>query len=218
MGEVLLPGLTIVHRTDYGLLCLFACLLCVGKEFLYSYRLHLLRRQSRHRSARKSSRASIGDAATTVAVGFESDAHSDHHEPTAPLITASPSSSSPFSSSAITPYLPSLLYALNTSLSYVVMLLVMTYNVGLFAIIVLSTAAAHYAFDSAHRTQKDNGHAGDPRAGKKMRDQVGLTRRASGGETREGRGGGRGEKGSAAPMTDDDLDEDELLAKDCCEK
>ena len=93
------------------------------------------------------------------------------------------------------------------------MLLVMTYNLGIFLLIVLSTAAANHYYHPAPALPLPTPLPADSFRGRGVKGQAGLSRRVS------GEGGGRA-SGSAPSrhLPDDELDEDELLAKDCCEK
>ena len=254
MGEVLLPGLNIVTTLDYLLLCLLTVALCFLKEYLYSRRLQLHRQQraiALIRRQRKSSRSSLpsqspqlpphmsaaagSGSGASVQLSFPAEQHEEEDEDTdAPLVTprhlkqqSASAASASFVSSLLpssSSLLPSLLYGVNVALGYLVMLLVMTYNAGIFLLIVLATAAAHYAFtvrgerrdertEGRRRRSAEEGAAGGERFRPKPQRQLGR-RVSAGSEKGGGRGGGREE---AAELTDD-LDDDDVLNKDCCEK
>ena len=202
---MLLPGLSVLTPLDYALLCLFTAVLCVLKECLYAYRLQLLRTQKpRARLPRKTSHASVDAASPAFSA--------DPHDPSAPLMNLPSSSPAPPPTSVLSSFLPSFLYGLNLALSYLLMLLLMTYNVGIFLLIIVATAAAHHHFSA----QPDTPHPSPLR--RPSQPQKGLTRRTSG-NGRDARAG----RGVAEPHTDDggrseqELDDDDLLSKECCE-
>ena len=100
----------------------------------------------------------------------------------------------------------------------IVMLLVMTYNVGIFLLIVAVTAAAHHYFTARGEGGEDRLEGRRRRGGEEGRDklrtkgQKPLGRRVSAEREKAGRGVGKEE------MVEDEDDDDDILGKDCCEK
>ena len=211
IGNILLPGLNIVTVPQYLSLCVLTALLCLFKEYLVAHRIQLSRTA---RSRRKTSNVPSLSPPTSGDVN-EHDADNEH---TLPLM--SPSASRPLltpsttASSLLTAYYPSLMYAANMLLAYVVMLLVMSYNVGLIAVIVVASAVGHYYFtrpddvDDSRRPWIRDGSDGRGRSRSKAKQQM-VSRR------------GQMEKGSERmelTVDEDPHNEEDWLAKDCCEQ
>ena len=220
IGNILLPGLNIVTVPQYVLLCLLAALLCLVKEYLFGRRSQLSRSSKARRKPYNASYNAPSLSPPPAAADDENEhtAEADHSvplmSPTAsrPLLTPSTASSS-----LLAACYPSVLYGVNMLLAYVVMLLVMSYNVGLIAVIVVSSAVGHYYFsrpddvDDSRRLRLRDGREGRARSANKGRQQPQqLVGRRS-----------QFEKGSERvelEVDDDTRNEDDWLEKDCCEQ
>ena len=214
VGNILLPGLNVATVPQYLSLCLLAAALCLFKEYLVNHRIQLSRTS---RARRKTSNAPSLAPATTANDVDDHNADNEHSLPlmspaaSRPLLTPNPGATS-----LLAAYSPSLLYAANMLLAYVVMLLVMSYNVGLIAVIVVASAVGHYYFtkpddvDDSRRVWSRDGRDGRGRSGSKGKQQQQLVGRR-----------GQAEKGSERlelAVDDDQQNEEDWLGKDCCEQ
>ena len=128
-----------------------------------------------------------------------------------PLLSPSTGAASPLAA-----YYPSALYALNTLLAYVLMLLVMSYNVGVIAVIVLASAAGHFYF-----TKPDDAEEGRRAWVRDGREGGRGSVRSRGKQQLVGRRGQVDKSSSekAELVVDDDPhNEEDWLTKDCCEQ
>jgi len=216
IGSILLPGLTIVTVPQYLALCTLTALLCLFKEYLIAHRIQLSRTV---RSRRKSSNGPSLSSPSSAPVGGDENGVEDEH--TLPLMSPAPSrpllTATAATSSLLAAYYPSLLYGANMLLAYIVMLLVMSYNVGVIAVIVLASAVGHYYF-----TRPDDVDDGSRRAwGREGSDSRGRSRSKGGKQQQLVGRRGQTEKASERmelTVDEDQQNEEDWLAKDCCEQ
>jgi len=213
IGEVLLPGLIIDTLPQYLALCTLTAFLCLFKEYLVNYRIQLSRTSRARRKL--TSAPSLSSPSAAVSKGE----HVEDNEHTLPLM--SPASSRPLhspnttASSALAAYYPPLLYGANMLLAYIVMLLVMSYNVGVIAVIVVASAVGHFYFTKADESEdgrrawaRDGRDGGRPSSASRAKQQL-MSRR-----------GQTDKSGERMELTveDDPHNEEEWLSKDCCEQ
>ena len=215
IGNILLPGLNIVSVPQYLLLCTVTAVLCLLKEYLVNHRIQLSRTS---RARRKTSNA---PSLSPPIAANDMDERAAEHEHSLPLM--SPTSSRPLlppTSSGpplLAAYYSSLLYGANLLLAYVVMLLVMSYNLGLVAVIVVASAAGHFCFTRPDDTDEHSRRTWT----REDRDGRG-SRSGSRGQLQQLTGRrGQADKSSERvelPVDDDPHNEEDWMEKDCCEQ
>jgi hypothetical protein len=125
-GPLLFSFLDVTSRLNYGLFCVGLAIACALREYLATYRLELERENNELQLLHAAAAQSLHLADGGMSVRLET-----HRKCLGALST---------------PMLSSLLYGLNMSLAYFIMLVVMSYDVIFFLVIILSSIAAHFYF------------------------------------------------------------------------
>lgn len=122
---------------SYSLVCAVLFLLCVWKEWLYDYRTKMQRRERRDKRVWTLKKKSHGYGALT-------------EPPMSPHVVSSSDSkwtlNNPFFRYRI---VNSCVYVVSVTLAYLLMLVLMTYNMGYFVALVLGSGIGHFLFRCA---------------------------------------------------------------------
>ena len=130
-GPMLFPGLSVQSFSGFFILALGIAGLCLLKEWLYAWRVHKLTS-----AASPSADSSSATADSQPLLASRARAHSG------------PAAAARHAQEQLQHLrmLNSAVYGLNLALGYLVMLCLMSYNAGLFLVIVLASACGHFMF------------------------------------------------------------------------